>query len=241
MALTGSWTSDKLTTEGKSRKNNQRGVYWRARADGTFAWGYKAPGMQNIVSGCQSRDEAVVKYLDAAKRHKGNLAPVPTGVVKLSSVAESVKESRRLSMRPRAFKDWEKALERVTKRFGHRNLASISVDEVLDFRRELEEGRSKATVIKYEQPLKAIFNRAVARKLIPESPYALLEKDEAITPTAKRKARRWTVKELQAVLDAATLLDKRPEARQKYSPLVTCPGLHRDAHLRGVGVALAGR
>lgn len=220
MSTTG-WKSDKINpASGASRRNAQKGVFWRQGAS-SVSWGYKAPGMSGVRSlpAPSSREQAITAYMDASKRH-GAGAPVLDTAVKVSSLAEALRDAKKATMRPRAFQDWQKALERVLERFGHRRAASINADEVADFRRELAEGRSQATVVKYEGPLREVMTLAVRRGAITVSPYSLLVSSERSQGAAARPPRRWTAQELQDVLTVSVLLDQESTARQQYAPLV---------------------
>ncbi len=217
------WKSDSTNHEtGKPRRNAQKGVYWRKSTTGVVGWAYKAPGMPNVQSlpSPSTREQAIIAYEDATKRHRGGQQALDTKL-RLSDLAEPLKESKRASMRPRPFADWCKALDRVLDRFGHRRPATIGADEVAEFRRELAQGRSQATVVKYEGPLRELLNLAVRRGAITVNPFSLLMTSERAQGAAARAPRRWTKEELQAILRGATVLDSRPEARQKYAPLVT--------------------
>lgn len=216
------WKSDKTNpATGKARRNPQKGVYWRAGSTGTVAWGYCAAGMNGVRSlpAPSTREQAVVAYEDATRRHRGGSKALDTSL-RLSALAEALREAKRVSMRPRAFADWEKALQRVLDRFGHRRPATIGADEVAEFRRELSEGRSQATVVKYEGPFRELLTLAVRRGAISVNPYALLLSTERGQGTKARAPRRWTATELQDVLTVSVLLDQEPTARQAYAPLV---------------------
>ncbi len=89
----------------------------------------------------------------------------------------------------RSFAEWTTALDRILVSFGHLAPAQITADAVAEFRRDLGQGRSPATVIKYETPLRELLDLAVRRGAIQTNPYKLLTTAERLEGPLPREPR----------------------------------------------------
>ena len=103
---------------------------------------------------------------------------------------------------------------------GHLTPAQCGPDRVARLIRELESrSLSRDTIIKYLQPLNAILGLAVRRGIIPSNPIT------SCRPTSVRRPPRsgrfeWSPESISDLIDAAERLERRPEARYNYAPLI---------------------
>jgi integrase len=83
-----------------------------------------------------------------------------------------------------------------------------------------DQGLGPATIRRYLTALSAIFQLAIRRGAASTSPLTLLSDDERPTGGGVAKHYEWTVKEINALVDASEQLGQKKEARYDYSGLI---------------------
>jgi integrase len=198
-----------------------KGVYWRPKAGGGKACGFYNARIGRIESGCRSRQEAIDRRAKAQLDKSAGL-PAPDTRVRIADLAEEVRETKRRRLRPSSFAAFEYALDKIVLReVGHLKPAQCSPDRVARLIRELQDrGLAATSIRRYLTPLSDVFKLAVRRGLVSANPMSLLSDDEKPQGGSKRKSFEWSPETISQLIAAAEELDRRPEARQQYAPII---------------------
>jgi integrase len=212
---------------GRHRDGKVRGLYWRARADGSKEWSIYDPRRGRTVGGFRSR-QAALDAQSKARLDKSAGLPAPDTRTLIRDLAEEVRQTKERRLRPSSFRAWEDALDRIVlPELGHLRPAQCVPDRLARLIRDLEAGKltdgrklSRDTIVKYLQPLSAILGLAVRRGIVPSSPMTLLSPDERPQANAKRRRFEWSPEAISKLIAAADALGQRSEARFNYAPLI---------------------
>jgi integrase len=205
---------------GWHRDGKAKGVYWRKRANGSKSWGYYAGGKINAAS---SRQAALDGKAQAGLRKSAGL-PAPDRRTLIRDLAEEVREAKLRKLRSTSLESLEYALDSIIlPELGHFKAAALGPDRIEKLRRDLADGRITgnkllaASIIRYLEPLSAIYKLALRRGIVAVSPMTLLEAAEKDAP---RERFEWSREAISKLIRAAEDLGRRPDARYNYAPLI---------------------
>ena len=196
-----------------------RGISYRERADGTRTYTVYFQGRYIGVDGGEK--EALAKQAELRGKTARGETPVAPTKATFADVAERWYESKH-RLRPYTRLNYRATLDRVLiPRFGAMKIAAITAEHVALLIRELEQsGLAPATITDYTKPLSGTLAYAVRRGLIGVNPCSLLTRDDRPRPQERKPDHVWNDEEMDALVDAAAALARKPSARYDYAPLL---------------------
>jgi integrase len=201
----------------KRHRTRHRGITYRLKKDGSRTYYVYSSGRQLGITGGER--EALAKQAELRGRAARGERP-SAGPVRFAEAAEQWFESKR-QLRAWTKASYRSALDRILlPRFGTRKIAEITVDDVLDLIRDLEQqDLSRSTIDNLLKPLAGTFRYSTKKGLVGQNPVALLE-DGDKPAHQPRERREWTPKEIRSLLQASRNLAAKPTARFDYSLLL---------------------
>lgn len=194
---------------GATRKNVERNIYTRTRADGSeyYEIGYRdSIGKQRwqkaeggIMAARAARDDLL------GRKGRGERVR-PNPKLRFNDAADAWLNCQVASLRPRTRETYEYAVRHVQARFGSRRLDAISADDAARLVRELRaEGKSEATNDAVRKAGSRVYKFA-ARRLGWHgiNPFDALERSERPRPGSTGKRRIFTSDELAQTIHALT-------------------------------------
>lgn len=194
---------------GTSRKNVERNIYVRQKADGSryFEIGYRdSTGRQRwqrvdggIMAARAARDDVL------GRKGRGERVQ-PNPKLRFNDAADAWLEGQVASLRPRTREAYAYALQHIRDRFGHRRLDRISTDDAARLVRELRaEGKSEATNDAARKAGSRVY-RFATRRLgwHGPNPFDALERGERPKAGSAASRRMFEGDELAQTLEAAT-------------------------------------
>jgi integrase len=210
----------KVSADPTRRHNTRyRGISYRERADGTRTYTVYFQGRYIGVDGGEK--EALAKQAELRGKTARGETPVAPTKATFADVAERWYESKH-RLRPYTRLNYRATLDRVLiPRFGAMKIAAITAEHVALLIRELEQsGLAPATITDYTKPLSGTLAYAVRRGLIGVNPCSLLTRDDRPRPQERKPDHVWNDEEMDALVEAAERLARKPSARYDYAPLL---------------------
>jgi integrase len=230
--------SGEASQKGKAAKRQERverGIYRRVGkkgvvyeytfvdTDGKQRWGH-CDRLQ------EARDERATK-LAAVKRGE-RAAPSKASIAEVAETWYSQKQPR---LRKRTADAYRRSLDLVVlPRFGRWKLQEVDADAIVRLIRDLErEGLhalhssvkkrplGASAIENYLKPLQGTLAFAVRRGMIAQSPFTVLTDDDRPVPAQKRKAHKWTDKQVEALLAASEKLAGERKGRYDFTPILS--------------------
>ena len=201
-----------------------RGISYRPRADGTRQYTVCFQGRYIGVEGGER--EALAKQAELRGKAARGERPVTSTRATFAEVAEQWLASKR-HLRPWTRKNYRAALDLVLiPRFGQMRLTAITPEHIARLIRELErEGPSgkplsSSMIDGYLRPLNGAMTFALRRGLITVNPCTLLTSDDRPHRRERRQDHVWSDEEIEALIEAAEELARKPASRYDYTPLL---------------------
>jgi integrase len=204
----------------RHKDGRARGVRYRLRADGSKAWQYYDARLQRYAAAA-SRKDAIDRRAKSQLDKSAGL-PAPDTRTRIKDLAEEVRATKKRRLRSASLGMYEYALDKIIlPELGHLKPSAVSPDRIARLIRDLEtRGLSPATIRRYLSPLGAIFKLAIRRGAISVNPLDLLSPDERPSGGGVAEHYEWESEEISALIAAAEELDRRPESRYGYAPLI---------------------
>jgi integrase len=203
----------------KRRTTRHRGVTYRERNDGSRTYSVYFQGRYVPVTGGEA--DALARQAELrGKMARGETVLLP-GRVLFSEVAESYIESKH-RLRPGTKRTYRATLDRILiPRFGDAKIGALTVDDVARLSRDLErQGLRPTTIHAYLMPLRGVMGYAVRRGFTSVNPCDQLTRDDRPQVVEQRPDHVWSDEEIEALVDAAEQLARKPESRYDYAPLI---------------------
>jgi len=201
-----------------------RGISYRPRADGSRAYTVFFQGRYIGVHG--GEQDALAKQAELRGKAARGERPVTATRLMFGEVAEQWLASKR-HLRPWTRKNYHAALDLVLlPRFGQMRLTAITPEHIAKLIRELErEGPSgkplsSSMIDAYLRPLNGTMTFALRRGLIAVNPCSLLTSDDRPRRRERRQDHVWSDDEIEALIEAAEQLARKPASRYDYTPLL---------------------
>ena len=201
-----------------------RGISYRPRADGSRAYSVYFQGRYIPVDG--GEQDALAKQADLRGKQARGERPTAPSKLTFAEAAEQWFSSKR-HLRAWTRKNYRAALDNVLiPRFGHRQLAAISTDQIAQLIRELEKegpkGKplSSSMIDAYLRPLNGTMVFALRRGHITQNPVTLLTPDDRPRKKERKQDHIWSDDEITNLLTAATEIANQPASRYDYTPLL---------------------
>jgi integrase len=214
-------------------KTRHRGFAFRYQADGSKRFVGYVPGRGRVLLESRTEREALAAW-NELRGKAGNGETIPKRNVKLRDIEPQWWELKQRKLRSSTITEYRAALDLVhLPLFGHRLLNTIDADALsklqlgladrglnyVDHKRPVRP-LSAAQVSNYMKPLRGLMAYAARHKKIAVNPFDLLTADDRSVDDSARIVHEWSDEEIEKVLTKAEELDRRPEARQEYTPLI---------------------
>jgi integrase len=201
-----------------------RGISYRPRADGSRAYAVFFRGKYIGVDG--GEQDALAKQAELRGKAARGERPLTATRLTFTEIAEQWFVSKR-HLRPWTRKNYRAALDLVLiPRFGQMKLTAVTTEHVAKLIRELErEGPSErplssSMIEGYLWPLNGTMTFAIRRGLIAVNPCTLLTSDDRPHRRERRQDHVWSDGEMEALIQAAEDLARKPASRYDYTPLI---------------------
>lgn len=203
----------------KRHATRYRGVSYRERAEGARTYAVYFKGRYITVAG--GEQDALAKQAELRGRAARGETPVTPTRATFREIAEAYIESKH-RLRPGTRRTYRATLDRILiPRFGDMRIGALTVEHVARLIRDLErQGLSPTTIHAYLMPLRGAMGYAVRRGFISTNPCDQLTRDDRPRVAEPRRDHIWCDEEIEALIDAAERLARKPEARYDYAPLL---------------------
>lgn len=215
----------------RHRVQGHRGVFYRERKDGGKTY-LVSTGGGRFVPAQTLRDALALQGELRSRKARGERVMVNDRTT-FAQLAEEWFDAKSPRLRGRTASYYRMALDTVLiPRFGAWRVSAIDAEAIAQLARDLErEGLhavhrnrparplGRSSIDNYLKPLQGILRLAVRRRIIADNPFLHLTEDDR--PQASRKrAHEWTQRELDALIEAAEEIARRPESRYDYAPIL---------------------
>jgi integrase len=203
----------------KRHKTRYRGITYRVKVDRGKTYTVFHAGRYWPVDG--GEQEAIAKQAELRAQTTRGETPVVPNRASFAEIAEQWYESKH-RLRPYTRRNYRATLDRILiPRFGPMKIATITPEHIALLIRQLEQsGLAPATIADYCKPLSGTLVYALRHGLINLNPCSLLTPDERPRTRDPKPDHVWSDDEIDALVQAAQDLSRKPEARYDYTPLL---------------------
>jgi integrase len=226
--------SEKTVDRHTYHRTAHRGFSFRFAGDGSKIFHGYVPSRGRVRLEATTQRAALSEW-NELRGKAGNGETIPKRKVKLRDVEPQWWEHRKRKLATSTEKEDRAALDLVhLPLFGNRRLVEIDADALSRLDHGLAERGlnyvdrtrpvrplSRSQIDNYLRPLRSLMKYAVRHKKgITVNPFDLLTEEDRAEDGSERFVYEWSDDEIAAVLAKADELDRRPEARQEYAPLI---------------------
>lgn len=224
--------SDQTLDRHTYQKTRHRGFTFRYQVDGSKRYYGYVPGRGRVMLDARGEREAISEW-NELRGKAGRGETIPKRNIKLREIEPQWFERKVRKLADSTETEYRNALDLVhLPLLGHRPLVSIDADTLslqiglaergLNYVDRTRPVRplSRSRVDNLMKPLRGIMAYALRRKLIAANPFDLLTEDDRADDDSERFTYEWSDEEIAKVIAKADELDRRPEARQEYAPLI---------------------
>jgi integrase len=211
-----------------------RGFTYRYQAGGSKRFYGYVPGRGRVLLDARTQREARAEWDELRGKARRGEA-LPRRNVKLRDIEPQWWDQKRRKLATGTEKQYRSYLDLVhLPLFGNRRLAEIDADAISRLDHGLAERGlnyvdrsrpvrplSRSQVNNYMKPLRALLAYAVRHKKgITGNPFNDLTEDDRADDDSERFVYEWSDEEIAKVIAKAEELDRRPEAKREYAPLI---------------------